>query len=309
MLDSVPLLVALLSFGTVAAIAFVAGQQIFTQSRIQRRLTAPIDETASSAERPSKALDAFIARYFNEQRFGVDESLRGKLRRELIRAGFFRNNAINYYIFARIAAAIVLPATAYFAASTFIPDSKFAWLLKLLIISISLMVAVFGPDVYLARRHRALIADYRRSFPDLLDLLVVCVDSGLSLEAALNRITSEILKQNRALGSNLLMLGAEIRAGRSTVEALASFADRLGLDEARSFALVLRQSVELGSDIGDALRVFSDEMRDRRLLLAEEQANKLPVKMVFPMALLIFPVILGMIMIPLAIRVIAAVVR
>ncbi|MGN6308086.1 MAG: type II secretion system F family protein [Xanthobacteraceae bacterium] len=309
MLDSVPLLVALLSFGTVAAIAFVVGQQILTQSRIQRRLTTPVDASASGTERAPKSLDAFITRYFNEQRFGVDDSLRGKLRRELIRAGFFRNDAINYYIFARIAAVIVLPGMAYFAITAFMPATKFAWLLKLLVISISLLVAVFGPDVYLARRHRALIADYRRSFPDLLDLLVVCVDSGLSLEAALNRITDEILKQNRALGSNLLMLGAEIRAGRSTVEALASFADRLGLDEARSFALVLRQSVELGSDIGDALRVFSDEMRDRRLLLAEERANKLPVKMVFPMALLIFPVIMGMIMIPLAIRVIAAVVR
>jgi tight adherence protein C len=304
-LDSVPLLIAFLSFGTVTAIAFVVGRQIMTQSRIRRRLTSPSDVAVAATETRSKGLDAFITRYFNEQRFGVDESLRGKLRRELIRAGFFRIDAINYYILARIAAAVVLPTVAYLALVAFAPDNRYAWLLKVGAMSVTLMLAILGPDVYQARRHRALMRRYQHSFPDLLDLLVVCVDAGLSLDAALNRVTQEIIKQNRPLGSNLLMLGAEVRAGRSTIEALTSFADRLGIDEARSFALVLRQSVELGSDVGDALRVFADEMRDRRLLRAEEQANKLPVKMVFPMALLIFPVIMGMIMIPLAIRVIA----
>jgi tight adherence protein C len=308
-LDSIPLLVALLSFGTVTALAFVVGQQVWAQSQIQRRLAAPTELSASAGLHRSKALDAFITRYFHERRFGVDESLRGKLRRELVKAGFFRNDAINYYIFFRLAAVVVLPTLAYVLIHAFAPSAGLSWLLKFMVVAVAMMVAVLGPDAYLARRHRMLMRQYRQTFPDLLDLLVVCVDSGLSLEAALDRITREILKQNRYLGSNLLMLGAEVRAGRSTVEALASFAERLGIDEARSFVLVLRQSVELGSDIGDALRVFSDDMRDRRLLLAEENANKLPVKMVFPMALLIFPVIMGMIMLPLALRVLAVLPR
>ena len=99
-----------------------------------------------------------------------------------------------------------------------------------------------------------------------------------------------------------MMVTAEMRAGRSTVDALESFADRVGLDEARSLVLVLRQSVELGSDIGDALHVFSDEMREKRLLRAEEQANKLPVKMTLPMGLFIFPVILLVVLLPIMIR-------
>jgi tight adherence protein C len=138
-----------------------------------------------------------------------------------------------------------------------------------------------------------------------LDVLVVCVDAGLSLEGALDRITIEMMKQDRVLGSHLMMMRAEMRAGRSTIDALNSLSERLGFDEARSFVLVLRQSVELGSDVGEALRVFSDEMRDKRLMRAEENANKLPVKMVFPMALLIFPVIMAEVMLPLGLRVAA----
>ena len=112
----------------------------------------------------------------------------------------------------------------------------------------------------------------------------------------MDRISGEITQQNRYLGTNLQIMGAETRAGRSTIDALASLADRLGLDEARSLAAMLRQSIELGTDVGDALRVFSDEMRDRRLLRAEERANQLPVKMVAPLGLFIFPVILGIAM-------------
>jgi tight adherence protein C len=98
------------------------------------------------------------------------------------------------------------------------------------------------------------------------------------------------------------MMSAEMRAGRSTVEALESFADRLHLDEAGSFVAMLRQSIELGSDIGDALRVFSDEMRDKRLLRAEEKANKLSVKMVIPLGLFIFPVVLLVTILPVMIK-------
>src|SRR5262249_53489256 len=135
-----------------------------------------------------------------------------------------------------------------------------------------------------------------------LDMLVVCADAGLSLNAALGRIQPEVSKQNRALGVNLTLLGAETRAGRSMTDALGTFADRVNLDEARAFVILLRQSLELGTDIGDALRVFSNEMRAKRLLRAEEIANKLPTKMTIPLGTLIFPVILAVILLPVAIK-------
>jgi tight adherence protein C len=300
--DSIPLIVAILSFGAVSAIAFLVGQYVWAQSRIQRRLSLPTPASNLARTRPG-TLDAFIAKHFDVKRFGLDDSLRGKLRRELVQAGYFKNDAVNYYIFARFAVVIIFPLFSYIVVETFSPG--FSQLLKLAVVSISALLGIAGPDAYLARRKRMLAQQYRLVFPDLLDLLVVCVDSGLSLEAALDRITGEMVKQNRSLGLNLMMMGAEMRAGRSTIDALNSLADRLDLDEARSFVLVLRQSVELGSDVAESLRIFSDEMRDKRMLRAEESANKLPVKMVAPLGLFIFPVILMVVMLPLALRVMA----
>jgi len=272
------------------------------QSRIQRRLSLPTPTSNPTGARPG-ALDAFIGKHFDVKRFGIDDSLRGKLRRELVQAGYFKSDAVNYYIFSRLVAVIILPLLSYIVVEAFLPG--LGQLLKLAVVSISALLAIVGPDAYLARRKRILAQQYRLVFPDLLDLLVVCVDSGLSLEAALDRITGEMVKQNRPLGLNLMMMGAEMRAGRSTIDALNSLADRLDLDEARSFVLVLRQSVELGSDVAESLRIFSDEMRDKRIIRAEENANKLPVKMVAPLGLFIFPVILMVVMLPLALRVMA----
>jgi tight adherence protein C len=302
MQESIPLIVAVLSFGTVSAVAFLIGQHVWVQARIQRRLSLPTPTSNPTGARPG-ALDAFIGKHFDVKRFGIDDSLRGKLRRELVQAGYFKNDAVNYYIFSRLVAVIILPLLSYIVVEAFLPG--LGQLLKLAVVSISVLLAIVGPDAYLARRKRMLAQQYRLVFPDLLDLLVVCVDSGLSLEAALDRITGEMVKQNRPLGLNLIMMGAEMRAGRSTIDALNSLADRLDLDEARSFVLVLRQSVELGSDVAESLRIYSDEMRDKRIIRAEENANKLPVKMVAPLGLFIFPVILMVVMLPLALRVMA----
>src|SRR5207249_10990211 len=142
--------------------------------------------------------------------------------------------------------------------------------LKIVLVSIVALIAFAAPDAYLARRQRQLAVRYRQIFPDLLDLLVICIVAGLSLEAAFERVRGEVFKQSRELGNNLDMMGAEMRAGRSTIEALESFADRLGLDEAASFNTMLRQSLELGSDIGEAPRIFREYMRDRGRLRAED---------------------------------------
>lgn len=301
MQQSIPFIVAVLSFAAVAALAFVLGQYLTLQSRLNRRLSLPAQASDVTKDRPPGGLGGFITRHFDEKRFGVDDTLRGKLRRELLKAGYFRGDALNYYIFIRLAAVIVFPTLSYLVIEIFMDELD--WPLKMLIVSVAALIAIIGPDAFLARRHRVLIEQHRRAFPDLLDLLVVCVDSGLSLEAALDRVTGEIVKQDKVLGLNLLMMGAEMRAGRSTIEALNLLAERLGLDEARSLVLMLRQSIELGTDVGEALRVFSDEMRDKRIIRAEENANKLPVKMVGPMAMLIFPVILMEIMLPIGLRV------
>jgi len=299
MFEVSPVLIAVMAFAAVSGLVFVAGQYLVREIKVQQRIAAPM-RAAESRSRLLDGLNAVVLKYFNEKRFKVEGPVRSKLRQELLRAGFFDANAINYYIFWRIGLVIALPVLGY--AITVILLSDFGQLAKLGIVVLMTMLAILGPDAYIARRQRLLTDEYRTVFPDLLDLMVVCVDAGLGLEAALNRISGEMTKKNLALGMNLLLFGAETRAGRSTIDALASFADRLGLDEARAFVGTLRQSIELGSDVGDALRVFGDEMRDKRLMRAEERANKLPVKMVIPLGVFIFPVILLVILLPVMIK-------
>jgi tight adherence protein C len=305
MSDLVPILVPALSFAAVAAFVFVLAQQYAAHARVQRRLPVPV-EPGMVAERPAAGFAGFVARHVDEKRFGLDGAARDRLRRELAKAGFFGPMAPTYYVLVRIAGIVVLPLAVYIATA-FIPDMR--PLARVALTSVTALVAFAGPGAYLVRRRRALAREYRLVFPDMLDLLVVCVDAGLSLDAAFERIRGEVGKQCRALGMNLDIMGAEMRAGRSMMEALESLADRLNLDEARSFVTLLRQSIALGSDIGEALRVFSDDMRDKRLLRAEEAANKLSVKIVLPLGLFIFPVVLLVIMLPVIVRLLAVMAR
>jgi tight adherence protein C len=299
MTEVAPLLIVLMAFGAVAALVFVAGQYFASQLQLQRR-AASSGRATETMPALLESVNALVSSYFDEKRFGVQGTVRAKLRRDLVRAGYFRLDAVNYYIFIKLAVVVIVPIAAYIAAEEVLV--AYGWPLKLFAVITATGIAILGPDAYIARRQRTLTDKYRIAFPDLLDLMVVCVDAGLSLEAGIGRLSKEILKRNRELGMNLLILEAETRAGRGMPDALDSFAERLALDEARAFVSTLRQSIELGSDVGDALRVFSEEMRDRRLLRAEERANQLPVKMVLPLGMFIFPVILMVVMVPVILR-------
>jgi tight adherence protein C len=136
-----------------------------------------------------------------------------------------------------------------------------------------------------------------------MDLLVVCADSGLSMEASLERVGRELGDSYPSLTANIHVTNLEIRAGRALKDALERFADRLALDEARAFATLINQSIDLGSSITDALRVYSDDMRHKRLSTAEEKAYALPAKLSVPMMVCIFPVLFVVILLPVFIRV------
>src|SRR5207247_11289367 len=126
--------------------------------------------------------------------------------------------------------------------------------------------------------------------------------SGLSMEAALDRVGRELSDSYPSLSANSYMTTLELRAGRTLGEALEHFGDRLGLEEARSFATLLQQSEELGSSMTDALRVYSDDMRHQRLSRAEEKAYSLPAKLSVPLTLCVFPVVIIVIMLQVFVR-------
>ena len=136
-----------------------------------------------------------------------------------------------------------------------------------------------------------------------MDLLVVCADAGLAMEGALERVGRELAGSYPSLAANIHMTNLEIRAGRPLSDALEHFGDRLGLDEVRSFATLIQQSDELGSSITEALRVYSEDMRHKRLSTAEEKAYALPAKLSLPLMICVFPVLFVVILLPVFVRV------
>ena len=300
MLFSTPLIIAGLMFCAVAATVFVVGRYAMLQASMQRRLPGARATITPAKVRPSSTGFSKWAQLIDEKKVGIDGPVRKKLRTELIRAGYFSDRAIGSYVIWRFAIVLILPILSYVMLEVFTPVS--GQLLKLGLLGGSTLVAIGGPEAYISRRQRHRVQEYRIVFPNLLDMLVVCVDAGLSFEAAFDRLASELSKQSQALAMNLQIMGVETRAGRSSVDALDGLADRMNLDEARIFASMMRQSLEMGTDIGAPLRTFSDEMRGKRLLRAEENANKLPVKLVVPLGLCFFPVILMVVMVPVIIR-------
>jgi tight adherence protein C len=164
------------------------------------------------------------------------------------------------------------------------------------------MVGYFAPNVVVNRRIVTRRSEHRAGFPDFMDLLVVCANAGLSMDAALTRVGRELADSYPSLSANIYMATLEMRAGRSLSDALEHLGERLGLDEARSFATLLQQSEEFGSNLSDALRVYSDDMRHKRLSSAEEKAHSLPAKLSVPLMLCVFPVVLIIIMLPVFVR-------
>ena len=219
------------------------------------------------------------------------------LRMRLVQAGFFSRRAlIKFNIIRFVVCAVVFGALQITLSLMFPEASKAIHMLLALIMS---GVAFILCSVVLERMGNKRSIEFRKLFPDLMDLLLVCIDSGLSINAAIDRVTREFLLTTPDFGIQLSIINLEIRAGRPLHEALNNFAKRIGVEEARTLAVLFKQSEELGASVSKTLRVFSAEMRQTRLVKAEEKANALPIKMLFPMAFFMFPVNLVIVLLPI----------
>jgi tight adherence protein C len=227
-----------------------------------------------------------------------------RLRQTLIRAGYFAKSAVLVFQGVRVLFALILGIGTLLLIATLeqAPPTPVS-----LIIGAALSAAgMILPAIILDRQ---IMLSRRRSqavFPDFIDLFVVCIESGHSLQGAMDRVSREMLQFSREFGTNLRIMNLEMRAGLSLTEALDSLHQRVGIDEIKTLRVLLKQSEELGASIGASLRVYSDEIRDKRLMRAEARAHALPVKLALPLAFFIFPVISMVILIPLVIRIKAA---
>jgi tight adherence protein C len=215
----------------------------------------------------------------------------------MIQAGLYEPRAVAYFFLGRAALAVTLSTLLFFFVPVEYGGPAF-WLWT----GVGGILGYLGPSLYIDKRIRVRKMEHRSGFPDFMDLLVVCADAGLSMEASLDRVGRELSASYPSLTANLHMTNLEIRAGRTMSEALEHLGDRLGIDEARSFATLIQQSAELGSSITEALRVYSDDMRHKRLSRAEEKAYSLPAKLSVPMMVCIFPVLFVVILLPVFVR-------
>src|SRR5712692_8965096 len=297
------LMMSVLVFLAATTLTFGVLASARVRSAVKRRaagISGDADGMGSRALRYASIVAAqrlveYATRYYNPAADGETRNLRS----QLIQAGFLDPRAGAYYFLARIVIGLGAAAGAFIFLPMVLPSREGAFWLLLWVIGIA---GYFAPKIYLDRRIKSRRQEHRAGFPDFMDLLVVCAEAGLSMEASLDRVGRELAVSYRSLSANVHMATLEIRAGRTLSEALEHLGDRLGLEEARSFATLLQQSSELGSSITEALRVYSDDMRHKRLSRAEEKAYSLPAKLSVPMMLCIFPVLFVVILLPVFVR-------
>jgi tight adherence protein C len=203
------------------------------------------------------------------------------IRLRFLHAGYRSDGPVMLYFGAKTLLAILFPILAYFYV--LLGGAKYGTNSMLALLLTAGAVGYYLPNAVLARLVFVRQREIFESFPDAADLLMVCVEAGLGLDAAL---------ESEALAEELHLLTLELRAGSSRDKALRNLAQRTGVEEVNSFATMLIQADRFGTSIADSLRVFSDELRTKRKMRAEEMAAKIPLKLLFPMVLCIFPALL-----------------
>jgi tight adherence protein C len=240
-----------------------------------------------------------VARKFGEiaTRFTPQNALQ-ETAKKLEQAGNPRGIDPTVFWAGRLVSAIAIGGVLIFVFS--ITKLDWSWGRRIIIVGVFTILGFYLPELLLRSRMQRRQKDITKSMPNALDLLTICVEAGLGFDGAMSRVYTKWDNElSRAFGRVL----REIQLGKLRREALRDMADRVGIPEMTSFVAAIIQSEQLGVSMARVLRIQSDQMRIRRRQLAEEQAQKAPVKMTFPMVLLIFPSILIILLGPAAILV------
>jgi tight adherence protein C len=217
-----------------------------------------------------------------------------QLRRRLTTAGYRTMNAAIWFSVAKL----VCPVVAVLAALTLLPLRQ-GWIAAIL----AGMVGVMLPELWLSRQTRRRQKVIRNGLPDALDLIIVCLEAGSSLDQAIMKTSDELAVAYPALAEELRLVTTEIRAGKPRIEAMKNFAERTRVDDVRALVAMLVQTDRFGTSVAQALRTHADTARTKRRQNAEERAAKLSVKLVFPLVFCLFPALYTVILGPAVIRI------
>lgn len=275
--------------GLSAATIFILGLGL---SSLIMNLTSPVRRRMGLVEDTQPAKDRFmmfvstamgpIASYVVPRK----DNERDGMTQKLARAGYRSPQALQVFYMTKSLLVVALPMLVLVGWRWF-PDIGGSTLTYAMFAS---GLGLLGPNIVLRKLIERRAKNLRNGFPDALDLLVVCVESGLGLASAIQRVADELFVSHPDLAFELSTVNAEIRAGLPREQALRNLADRTGLPDIKGLVGLLVQTMRFGTSVSDALRIYSDEFRDKRMQKAEEQAAKMGTKLVFPLIFCMFPV-------------------
>ena len=299
-------------FGIVVVVSFYAATAATTRQLARKRLN-PDGQPSEvplriGSLRSDKIESAWLTLVNGIEKAGLSltDTKDPALRQRLIAAGFSAPHAPRVYTLVRTIMVFALPILVLGLFWMLNATPSLTKLYFAVIISASL--GLYLPSLVIRVRAARRMEEIINGFPDALDLMLVCVEAGLGLEAAFARVGMEMTMSHPRLAEQLGAVVLEMRAGRNREDALRRMADRAGADEVRAFATLLIQSTKLGSSIAQTLRIYASEMRERRRMRAEEKAHRLPVLLSIPLVACMLPVMIGVLMLPAAIRVVRAVI-
>ncbi len=209
---------------------------------------------------------------------------------KLLQAGYRSSGAVGNFNFLRMVLGLGMLGLGLLYA--LIMSSQLTALQVTLYVILPGAVGYFLPNYWVERRRQTRQVELEDGFPDALDLMLVCVEAGQSLDQSIVRVATEIKHSNKSLSDEFQIVANELRAGKERVSVLRDLGERCGVPDISSFVTVLVQSASFGTSISDALRVYAFEMRDKRIMRAEEKANKLPTKMTLGTMLFTVPPLL-----------------
>lgn len=291
--------VQVLTFALVFAVSLTLARQFSAQVGVRRRLGAQVAATraqqAATVVRETRITNPFLL-WVQRSTSLADAGDKAKLTRDLARAGIQHPVAPIAYVVLRFAMAICLPLGFLLMQQLSAhPVKGFA------LIGGTLGLCALGlivPRAIIDNRINARKAQLEQEFPDALDLMVVCIESGLGLEAALVRVGREVGESHPRVAEEFDLVTLELAAGRGRADALRALGERTDVQSVKSFTALLIQTDTLGTSIGQTLRTYSDEMRMHRMLTAEEKAMRIPVLLTVPLVACILPVIIAALMLP-----------
>jgi tight adherence protein C len=289
----------LIVFVGLAVAVAAAGMKLYVRPKeAMERVVGGIEQTENVPLHPSLAFHELIKRLGNI----VPQSPKDVtvMQRRLIRAGIRNENALKVLYGAKAVCGVILPLVTTALIAGYSTDSGN----KIVAILAAAAVGFFGPNEYVRRMATKRQKEIARGLPNALDLLVVCVESGLGLDQAILQVSKELEHAHPEISEEFGLVNLELKAGKRRVEALRNLAERTGVDDLKKLVAVLIQADRFGTGVAQSLRAHSDFMRIQARQTAEEKAAKLGVKLIFPIFFCILPSLFVVTVGPVAMKII-----